>query len=280
MKKMTILAALLVLAIALTACGSEKAPETTAAATVPAETTAPAAAAVSQPLALTDWTMSASTWSSPNGATIHIAATPNYYKEGQYANFVVRLESNDIASIPCQWDGTTYNASVDLNAADGYCYYMVLTAADGTSQEVAVNTPSAPVNQTFIDMETALTSYCSIIVEESDFSGDKLTLSSGNIQVQVPTIANAGETITCQEATLVLSFQGSELTKHVLTLKETDTAGLYQADLAGTDFTLPEMEDDQKVELMLNVTLSNGHSLSAYGGNWIYNAEALLPVVG
>ena len=274
MKKMTILAVLLALAVALTACGSKNAQEPTAAATVPAE------AAPNQVLTLTDWTMSASTWSSPNGATIHISATPNFHTEGQTANFVVRLESDDIVCIPCQWDGTAYTASADLNAADGYCYYVVLTAADGTAAEVAVNTPAAPTNEAFINMETSLKSYCSIIVEESDFKGSQLKLTAGTVQVQVPAITNAGETISCQEAVLVLSHDGKELGKQVLTLKETGTAGLYEAALSGITFQLPALEEDQRVELMLNALLSNGQSMSAYGGNWIFGSEELLPVVG
>jgi len=274
----TVLAAILVLALALSACGSEKAPETTApstaAATVPAETTA------AQPLTLTDWSMSASTWSSPNGATIHITATPNYYAEGQKADFVVRLESDDISSIPCQWDGTSYTASADLNAANGYCYYVVLTAADGTIAEVAVNTPAAPTNEAFINMEASLESYCSVIVEESECVNNQLTLSGGKVQVQAPVITNEGEVVACQEAALALRFNGNELDKKVLTLTETDTAGLFEAALENIVFDIPEMEDDQKVELTLNVTLTNGQMLSAFGGNWFYNEEGLLPVVG
>lgn len=282
MKKMTILAVILVLAMALSACGSEKAPETTAAATTvaattaaPAETTVPA-----QPLALTEWNMSASTWSSPNGATIHITATPNYYLEGQTADFVVRLESDDIAIIPCQWDGSSYTASVDLNAANGYCYYVLLTAADGTVEEVAVNTPAAPTNEAFIDIEASLESYCSVIIEESTIDGSQLTLTSGKVQVQAPVITNEGETITCQEAALVLSFNGEELSKKVLTLTQTDTAGLSEAVLDGTVFDIPELENEQKVELTLNAVLTNGQVLSAYGGNWQSSEEGLLPAVG
>lgn len=278
MKKMTILAVLLVLAIALTACAGKTAEETTAATTVPVETTAPQTQ--SQPLTLTDWNMSASTWSSPNGATIHISATPSHYADGQKANFIVRLEGDDIASIPCQWDGTSYTASADLNAANGYCYYMLLTAADGTSTEVAVNTPNEPVNESLINMEAALASYCSVTIDESDVSNQQLTLSKGKVQVQVPSIVNDGETITCQEAVLVLSYTGKELSRHVLTLSETAAAGLYEADLNGISFTVPEMEAEQKIELMLHVTLSNAHVLSAYGGNWIYSADELLPVLG
>lgn len=276
-----LLAAILVFALALSACGGEKAPEETTAPTVAtAAPTVPAETAVSQPLTLTDWNMSASTWSSPNGATIHISATPSDYTEGQKADFVVRLESDDVASIPCQWDGTNYTASADLNAANGYCYYVVLTAADGTVSEVAVNTPAAPTNEAFIDMEAALESYCSITIEESTFENGKLALSGGKVQVKTPGITNEGETITCQEANLVLSFNDETLEQKALTLAQADTNTLFETNLDNITFDIPTMENEQKLELTLNVTLSNGQTLSAYGGNWIFNAEGLMPVLG
>ena len=278
MKKMTILAMILVLAIALTACGGEKAPETTAAtvaATAPVET-----APVAQPLSLTSWNMSASTWSSPNGATVHINATPNAYAEGQKADFVVRLESDDVTTIPCQWDGTNYTASADLNAANGYCYYVVLTAADGTVTECAVNTPAAPVNEALINMEAALASYCSVTIEESEIADNKLNLANCKVQVQAPTITNEGETISCKEAYLILSFNEEELAKVEVNLEETATAGLFEAAVSGITFDIPALENDQKVVLSVNAALSNGQALSAFGGEWVYNEEGLLPVVG
>lgn len=278
MKKMTILAMILVLAISLTACGGEKAPETTAAtvaATAPVET-----APVAQPLSLTSWNMSASTWSSPNGATVHINATPNAYAEGQKADFVVRLESDDITSIPCQWDGTNYTASADLNAANGYCYYVVLTAADGTVTECAVNTPAAPVNEALINMEAALASYCSVTIEESEIADNKLNLANCKVQVQAPTITNEGETISCKKAYLILSFNEEELAKVEVNLEETATAGLFEAAVSGITFDIPALENDQKVVLSVNAALSNGQALSAFGGEWVYNEEGLLPVVG
>ena len=280
MKKMTILAVVLVLALALTACGSKEAvPETT----VAAETTAaPTETVPAEPLELTDWTMRASTWSSPNGATIHISATPNYYTEAQKADFVVRLEGDDVVMLPCSWDQETgvYTASADLNAADGYCYYMILTAADGTTTEVAVNTPTDTINAAYIDMASALQSYCSIVVEESTFVGSTLTLTAGNVQVQVPSITNENETISCQEASIVLTHNGQELGKQALTLNETDSENHFEADLSGITFTVPELENEEKLELMLAVTLSNGQNLSAYGGNWVCSTEDLLLVVG
>lgn len=277
MKRLSILALMLALALVLCACGGEKAPETTVpATTVPAETEAPAPAA----LALSDWSMSATTWSSPNGATIHVSATPETYADGLIAAFEVRLNGENVAVIPCEWDGTVFTASADLNAADGYSYYVVLTAADGNTAEIAVNTASQPTVEAFINMETALASYCSVTVEESTFEGSKLTLVNGKVQVQAPTITNDNEVITCAKAELILLFNGETLDTEELTLAETETAGLFEAQLKNITFEVPEMEDDQQLDLHLNVTLSNNQVLSAFGGNWFYNNQDLLPVVG
>ena len=280
MKKMSILALVLVLALALCACGSSKTPETTAPATVAATVPAETEAAAPVVLALSDWNMRATTWSSPPGATIHISAVPEAYAQGLIAAFEVRLDGEDVAVVPCEWDGTAFTASADLNAADGYSYYVVLTAADGTTEEIAVNTASQPTAEAFVNMETALTSYCSIIVEESAFEDSKLALVSGKAQVQAPTITNEGEVITCAKAELALLFNGETLDTVKLTMAETETAGLFEAQLKDISFDVPEMEDDQQLDLYLNVTLSNDQLLSAFGGNWFYNNQGLLPVVG
>jgi hypothetical protein len=224
--------------------------------------------------------MSATTWSSPNGATIHISATPETYADGLIAAFEVRLNDEDIAVIPCEWDGTFFTASADLNAADGYNYYVVLTAADGKTEEIAVNTVSHPTADAFVNMKSALASYCSVTVEESTFEGSKLTLVSGKVQAQVPTITNDNEVITCAKAELILLFNGETLDTEALTLRETETTGLFEAQLQDVTFDVPEMEDDQKLDLYVNVTLTNDQVLSAFGGNWFYNDQGLLPVVG
>ncbi len=277
MKRMSVLAVILVLALILCACGGSKTPETTVpATTVPAETETAAPLV----LGLSDWNMSATTWSSPNGATIHISATPEAYAEGLIAAFEVRLDGEDVAVVPCEWDGNAFTASADLNAADGYSYYLVLTAPDGTAEEIAVNTASQPTAEAFVNMETALASYCSVTVEESTFEGSKLTLTGGKAQVQAPTITNDGEVITCAKAELVLLFNGETLDTEALTLSETETAGLFETQLKDITFDVPEMEDDQQLDLYLNVTLSNDQVLSAFGGNWFYNNQGLLPVVG
>ena len=65
-----------------------------------------------------------------------------------------------------------------------------------------------------------------------------------------------------------------------MNLEETATAGLFEAAVSGITFDIPALENDQKVVLSVNAALSNGQALSAFGGEWVYNEEGLLPVVG
>ena len=124
MKRKNILAVIALVAVfafALAGCGSkDKEPTANTAASVPEMS-------AGQELTLTSSTLTAATWSSPNGATVNLTATPNGYAEGQSAAFIVRLEGEEAANVPCEWNGSAYTASADLNAADGYCYYVLLS---------------------------------------------------------------------------------------------------------------------------------------------------------
>jgi len=274
MKKMTLALLILALLVAMTGCGSKQAEETTAA-PAPVETLA-----ADQPLELTGWDLTASTWSSPNGATVHLKATPNGYAEGQSATFIVRLEGEDVETVPCAWDGAVYTASAELNAADGYCYYVLLTAADGSETEVPVNTPTAMVDEALINMTTALQSYCSITVTDSKQEDGTLTITEGTVTIQLPLITNEGESIVCDQAVLVLTADGQEIGTAQLSVSDAPDAGSYTLSAAGVTFQVPQLEDDHRAELRLDVTLSNGQILSAAGGSWICNDGNLMLVAG
>lgn len=270
-----VLALMLACSLVLSACGEKQSPEAPA-----ADTTAAAAPAAPIALGISDWSMSATTWSSPNGATIHLSATPEVYAEGLIAAFSVRLDGEEVASVPCDWDGTVFTASADLNAADGYSYYVVLTGPDGSTEEFGVNTASTPAIEAYVNMQTALASYCSVTVEESAFAEGTLVLLSGKVQVQAPTITNDGEAITCKSTQLVLSLEGEELGRKDITPEQGETAGLFEAELKDVVFEIPQLESEQKLELYLHVTFSNDQVLSAFGGNWFSSEDGLLPVVG
>lgn len=266
-KHLLILIALVsVLALALSACGGKKSEGLSN--------------SDDTPLGLSSWEMSATTWSSPNGATVHLQAVPTRFAEGDGARFVVRLEGEETASVPCTFADGHYSASADLNGEDGYCYYVILTAADGTETEVAVNTPSQITDETLVNLASSLDSYCTVTVDGSQFSGGSLKLTSGSALVQLPRIANAGEAVTCTDARLTLSHNGEMLMQHTVTLVEPDENNQCVLELAGSSFSVPALEDDQQLHLSLDVTLSNGQILNAAVGTWIYSAGELLAAVG
>ena len=262
-KTILVLAALVAaFAIMLTGCGAKGAD-----------------AAADASLGLASWEMSATTWTSPNGATVHVTATPNAHAKDQSAVFSVRLEGEEVETVPCEWNGTSYTASADLNAADGYCYYVVLTQGSETA-EVAVNTPAAPSDETLVNMETALNSFCHLLVESSEAAGQNLTITAGSVQIQPPQITNDGQKITCTKAALVLSFNGEETVTKELTLPAAGASGIYELDIAGTGFDIPALEDDQLLTLRLDVTLSNGQTLTDANGPWSYMDGQLVSIVG
>jgi hypothetical protein len=225
--------------------------------------------------------MNATTWSSPNGATVNVNAIPNGYTDGQSAVFSVRMEGDGVANVPCDWNGSAYTASAELNAADGYCYYVVLTEADGTVTEVAVNVPNAPTDESLINLADALNSHCDAAVTDTAFENGKLTITEGSAHIQLPRITLAEGKISCARAELVLSYNGEEVTREALTVPAADVAGLCAADLAGLTFAVPaDIEDDHQLSMQLEVTLSNGHSLSAAAGTWYYLDGQMLLAVG
>ena len=278
MKKRNILAIMMVLlALVMAGCGSETATETTAAtvaATVPA-------ADPSQPLSLTGWSMDATAWSSPNGATVNLTATPSGYAEGQSAVFSVRLDGEEVTSVPCDWDGSVYTASAELNAEDGYCYFVLLTTSAGVESEVAVNTPAAPSDESLIDLADALNSYASITVNASELKDGKLTITDGSVQIQLPKLTLREGNVSCSEAVLVLNHNDQEASRQTLSVADADESGLCSISLNGISFSVPgDMEDDHRLSLRLEAALSDGQTLTASGSAWHYFDGGLVHAVG
>lgn len=272
----TVIALLAVFAMLLTGCSSEEPVETTQ--TTPAVTSQEAA--VPAALGLSDVQLTASTWSSPNGATVTLTAVPSHYSEGQSASFIVRLEGEEVANVACVWDGTQYTADADLNAADGLHYYVQMTGAGGNTVEVAVNTPNAPADEALINLAASLNSYCTLVVDSSTCADSTLTIASGSVQVQTPVITNKGETISVSSATLTLSHNGQQIASQELDLTAAEAVGLYELALSNISFQIPALENDEELDLMLDVALSNGQMLSSAGGSFRYNDGQLLTTVG
>lgn len=234
--------------------------------------------ALGRNVGLVNWDLNVAGWSSSNGATVTFTGTPVVHQEGQTATFTVWLEGTEVANVPCLWDGTSYTASAELNAADGYCYYCRLTAPDGTVTEIEVNTPNNATDESLINMETSLAAYANLIVEDWEHADGKLTVVSGYGQVQLPRLGGENA-VTCTKAELSFHLNGQELERQSISLPE-DGGSTPRLELMGKQFAVPEMENDYQLDLWLEVTLSNGQQLTAVGASWFLIDGALTMAVG
>ena len=229
---------------------------------------------------LQDWNLTAASWSSSNGANVTLTASPLAYHEGQTAEFTVRLGGQEVTSVPCEWNGSVFTAAVDLEAADGYGYYCILTSANGAKEQIALNTPENPVDDRLVYMETSLTAYCNMVVDGWEDEGGNLNITSGYVQVQMPRIFAGQDDVTFADAKLVLKLNGEAVETQNLDVPEGEGEGSYELILGDISFKMPEMQDDYQLELVLEVTLTDGQVLTASGGSWYYNAGEMFMVVG
>ena len=282
-KKPALIAALaLCAAVVLSGCGKNTTESTTeptqstqatqAATTVPAGSLAQVEAEGS----LQSWEMTAQVWSSSNGATVTLTAQPRAYEKGQGASFVVRLEGKEVENVSCNWDGSYYTASADLEAADGYEYECVLFPPQGVGEHYTLS----DAYDSLVYMKRSLNAYCNLYISDFKDADGKFTITAGWASVQLPQLTTAGSAVDFQKAQLVFMLNGETVEAQDVNLPEGEGQGSHESSLSNISFTMPQMDDDYQLDLMLVVTLTNGDELSANGGSWFYNNGELKMAAG
>ena len=277
-----VLSALLAAAVVLSLCDCGKKAESPASteSEIPAPTTASQENA-GRELSLTEVSFSVTTWSSPNGATVNLTAVPNEHAKGDSAEFVVRLDADTVASVPCEWKDNAYVASAELNGADGYGYYVIITGKDGSIAEIPVNTPEEPVDEALVNLASYLQSYCTLTLNDAALEGDNLTILSGYALVQAPRITENSDNVACAQASLVLTLDGQEIASVPLTMAPGETDRSYDSTITDMSFTIPgDLSDGQQLMLRLDAVLTNGQTLTAQGGSWTAQNGVVANAVG
>lgn len=229
---------------------------------------------------LKDWHMSASVWDGASGATVSLSAVPGAYHDGQSALFSVRLNGYEVASVTCDWNGTSYTADAELESSDGYGYYVTLIGADGTKEQIALNTPENTVDDTLVYLESSMAAYGNILVDRWDGNDKTLTLISGFIQVQLPRISATGGDVALDKVNLVFQLNGNEIQRRSLDMPAGEGEGSYELAFENISFDVPEMESDYQLDLWLEITLSDGQVITSSGGSWYHSDDGLMMVVG
>ncbi len=227
-----------------------------------------------QEAGLADFRAEYSPWEAGDGATVTVTAVPAAYQEGQQADLSIWLDGQEWEKMPFQWDGAAYTATVELAAADGYTFLCLLTGADGKTLEIVLDSPEMAA---LMYLESNLTAFLNIMVNDWTATGDSLRIHSGYAQVQLPQLVEA----SIADARLVLTLDGGEQSAaQSLTFTPGADEGSFENLLEGIAFPLPQMAEDSQLELTMEVTLSDGRTLTITGGSWYYTEGELLLAVG
>lgn len=226
-----------------------------------------------QEAGLTDFGAEYTPWSDSTGATVTVTAVPAAYAEGQSADLVVWLSGEEVEKMPFQWNAGAYTATVELPAADGYTFLCILNHADGSVTEVVLDSPEMDA---LVYLESNLTAFLTIVVNDWTADTDTLNLHAGYAQVQLPRLVD----VSIADASLVLTLNGEEMERQALVFSPGADEGSFENLLEGVSFPLPEMTEDSQLDLVLEVTLSDGRQLNVSGGSWYYTGGELLMAVG
>lgn len=230
-------------------------------------------------VSLQSWQLHTVAWPDSTGADVTLVATPSEYQEGVSATFQVKLEGKEVASIPCQWNGTEFTATASLNAADGYSYYCILVSPGGT-RHLGLTSPENPAPEIPVFLQSSLSSYCNLTVSDwEENEGNTLVLTNACAQVQLPLVFSSG-TVRIVSAELVLRLNGADSTRVPIQLNPSEVAGSYDLTINNGRLPMPELAEGDVLELYLAVRLSDGRNLQAFGISWQRSDGELTSAVG
>lgn len=245
-----------------------------------AATTEPTVPAVPVNADLKSWDLNAVPWYDNCGAVVTLTAVPAAYKLGMTAAFLVRLDGQDAADIPCSWNGTAFTASAELTARNGYSYICVLNPDSENRSEITLASPENPVDTLAVNLADSIHSYCNLILGDWSVSDRSLVIASCRLQAQLPQLTPSGRPSSCQVTKLTLRQNGEVLRTHWVTLRPGEASNSYELSMENLTFLLPGLEEGDHLELWLEVTLSDGQILSAAGGGWDYADGRLQATAG
>ena len=129
---------------------------------------------------LSEWELTAAAWADSTGADVTFTAVPTEYQPGMGATLLVMLGDRQAASVPCVWDGTVFRGTANLNAADGYSYFCLLSGPNGV-QQLSLMGPESENAGIPVYLHSALSSYCNLLVSDwVEQNGSSLILNGAN----------------------------------------------------------------------------------------------------
>lgn len=228
---------------------------------------------------LRSWTLDVAPWPDSTGADVTLSAVPSAYQPDFRAELIVVLDGNQVARQECQWDAGAFAATVSLDAADGYSYYCDLTTPAG-SQRLMLTGPDSSDAGTAVYLGSSLSAYCNLVVNNwSENSGESLTLTDAYAQVQLPRISADGA-VEIVTAELVLRLNGADCNRIPIQLTPSEVEGSLELTITDLKLPMPELQEGDALELFLEVTLTDGRHMNAFGISWRMEQGRIASAVG
>lgn len=120
--------------------------------------------------------------------------------------------------------------------------------------------------------------YCNLLVEQFHAEDVNLILDKAYVQLQL--LQATTNCLTVRRAELVLMMDGSEMYQQDITLQEGEGEGGYEAVLQNVSLPLPELTEENQLDLVVEITFSDGQSLRSPSASWYVEDGRLLLVAG
>lgn len=120
--------------------------------------------------------------------------------------------------------------------------------------------------------------YCNLIIGDYTATDVQLVIDTVYAQVQLP--QSTGTPLTIRRAELVLSLGDNELYQQEITLQPGESEGGYELTLTKLQLPLPDLKEDELLDLKLEVTLSDGQSLRSDSASWYAEGSSLYLIAG
>lgn len=228
---------------------------------------------------LQSWELKVEPWDDNAGAEVIFTAVPSDYRPDLKAALIVMLDGQQVHSQDCMWDGGTFTATVSLNAADGYSYACLLSTAGG-SQRLNLTGPESADAGIPVYLESSLSAYCNLVVDSWIENRDKkLTIADAYAQAQLPRVS-VDEAVEIVASELVLWRNAEEYTRIPIELSPSEVEGSWELTITDLEIPIPKLQESDVLELYLEVSLSDGRGLSAFGITWNLEKGKLVSAVG
>lgn len=220
-------------------------------------------------------------WLKPNNeaaaVTVSIEAVPKAWNADTAAMLYVRLDGAQYLSAPFQWDGSAYVTSVDVAYDDGYEYWMVLQAPEGTQESVQLTDTNAQYPQS----QYAVT--CEVTVGTSHYYKDRDLLGTSGFEVHLrqpdASAYNNWGNVDWEYTEWVLYHIRGDQREIVFTdscFQSTGDTFTETWCYLNTDLPLPELQEGDGLELWCRAGLTNGLKASTHACSWAYvNGELI-----